>query len=395
MINFDLPENAEIKRFVEGLLMGINSVMESKGFSFEYSGVPTVGPRYVTAGLKIKDPTKVVSVLGLGEAFEHACASRCTVTLNRAVVEIGFEMPNAKPDVSVENLQPGQVGIATDNSPVMFEFSDKHPHTIVCGASGSGKSQLTRTIIASLVRKYDPGELRIGIVDPHRDYEDFYGLTHLIEIVHNQEKIDELIDKFYQEVSARADNNLRTGVRLLLVLDEAQDSTVLGDKDTPNQNMAKIRTIARQARKFNVHLLVSTQKPTHSDLPGLFDNLSNRYVGRVVDPVVGTKLTGRSGSGAHLLMGQGDFFHINDDIVRFQAGTTDSGFIKKLPHGWTPPPFMRVDKEISASVVVPEIVAEMLRPVVPKSVLSTLGPKTLSLHENFTSRIKAVIGEVL
>ncbi len=176
------------------------------------------------------------------------------------------------------------------------------------------------------------------LIDPHRDYTDFNHAAHLImPIAHEPGDIRRALAWVNQElINRKADDN-RAGRVIVVAVDEAD--LALSDR----QNLAIAQNLAKQARKFRLHLLIATQKPLHSDLPGILDNLGNRFVGLVVDAKMSATLTGQAGLAAHKLTGKGDFLHVTGPQVdRFQVAQATTADFARLPRA-----------EIAAPVVGP------------------------------------------
>ena len=93
---------------------------------------------------------------------------------------VGIEVPNDSPAIvyikniinseSYKNLKSKMtiaLGKTTSGKVYSFEL-DKMPHLLVAGATGSGKSVCINTIIASILYKAKPDEVKFILIDPKK-----------------------------------------------------------------------------------------------------------------------------------------------------------------------------------------------------------------------------------
>lgn len=223
--------------------------------------------------------------------------------------------------------EPTQVGISYDNQPVHFRFTDA-PHAMIVGTTGSGKTQLLKTILYSLLISESPDTLRLVLVDPKRELEGFDNVMHLeYPIASSLENIRQVIYGFHREYQLRREaQDFRSAQRWVLVLDEADKAVVLGDK----RSEELVRTVARDGRSYNMNLIVSTHKPTTAALGETIEYLDNQWLGRFTRAVTSGHIEG--GLNLHRLTGRGDMLHhTNGEHTRFQALLTKDEDIARLP----------------------------------------------------------------
>lgn len=293
---------------------------------------PIISAKFVSFGFVLDNPGQLTKLERIDDVIAYA--SNCQdviISRDAGTVWLQYTLPKSLwQKYTFEDLLGFGIGVSNSGAVVKFEFDESFPHCLIAGSTGSGKSILLETIISYLICNYSEDDLRIAICDPHQDLETFESITHLIEIGYNEEDMSRIILKFKQELLNRKKANLRDGTRLVLVLDEAQD--ILGTKDSGfhDENLTNLQQIAREARKYKIHLILATQKTGHMDMPKIFDSLTHRYVGKVSDAQLGSKLTGLAGTPANKLLGEGDFLQINGQVIRFQAAKVeDFSFIKK------------------------------------------------------------------
>jgi S-DNA-T family DNA segregation ATPase FtsK/SpoIIIE len=140
---------------------------------------------------------------------------------------------------------------------------------LIGGYTGSGKTNLMRSIVVQLGAKHLADEVQVALVDTKE--VDFAGpFDHMPQlfqpIARNQDEAEELIEQVEAERVRRQAAMARGRVSdwrklpdlpplLLLMIDEAADFTATPSMDTLVQ-------IARKGRAFGVSLVVSTQYPT-------------------------------------------------------------------------------------------------------------------------------------
>jgi hypothetical protein len=235
--------------------------------------------------------------------------------------------------------KPGAIGVGLGESRRQVDYTFDPPHGLVCGTTGSGKTETMRTILCGLFTTFSPNELNAVIVDPNGDYGDFTNVAHLggLPVARDPQDIDDVLTYADQELARRKGNNWRDKARLVVAVDEGEDC-LTGTRLTIAQG------IARTGRAFGVSLLVSTQKPTQKALPDLVDKLNNRWVGLVDNAGTSVVLTGQAGLECHKLTGKGDFVRVaGADQERLQVARATRGDLDALPRADIEPPVIEED----------------------------------------------------
>ena len=167
------------------------------------------------------------------------------------------------------------------------------------------------------------------IIDPHHslgsrpegEVGNFDNLEHLLlPIARTPEEIDLAFQYAYNQLAHRKANNIRGPEvqRIMVVADELSNAHVLGRRGEQNErNLLIANTLGAEARKFKINLVMGTQKPEEVD-GELFDHLNYRFVGKVSNNKLGTRILGRPGFKLADLNGQGDFFVSAERVRRFQ-----------------------------------------------------------------------------
>lgn len=315
-------------------------------------------PRYLTVGVRLYDPrhlrkamrltSEIAHVAGIGEG--SAIPPIAVVLLGgQLVYQIGlpeYILVRSRKirlwtDVYLSDLyqfeqEPDDgllVGMGLYETPVYFGFSHGTAHALVCGTSGSGKSELLTTITYQLMAHYSPEEMGIIIIDPKGDLgERFFDKQHLLcQPISEMGDIISAINYVHQEYQRRREHNLRDERRLVIVIDEADDERVLNDSPTYNQ----LLDFVRRGRSLNINVVLGVHTPDQQSLGAIGKELTNRYLGKVSTATASGQLQG--GLELHKLVGQGDFYHVTGgQHTRFQVALTDEDALEGLPVGDIP-----------------------------------------------------------
>ncbi|MBE7469624.1 MAG: hypothetical protein DPW09_17805 [Anaerolineae bacterium] len=285
------------------------------------------GARHLSLGVRLSDPTQLDRALKLAEPLAlHAGTENVLAQRDGGLVFYQFQLAQGFWEQYTRADVSGlAVGLAESRRPVLFDLDP--PHALVAGTTGSGKSETLKSILLALLTTYTPQELGVILVDPHRDYSDFANVAHLVMPIANEPgDIRQALAWANNELAHRKAEDIKEGRAIVIAVDEAD--LALADK----MNLEAAKNIAKQARKYRVHLIVSTHKPLHSDLPGILDMLINRFIGLVSDAKISATLTGHAGLQAHKLTGKGDFLHIAGAICeRFQVAMATRQDYEALP----------------------------------------------------------------
>ena len=89
------------------------------------------------------------------------------------------------------------------------------PHTLISGATNSGKSVCANAIIISLLMNYRPDEVQLIMVDLKRVEMLFYvDIPHLLcPIITEADHVGVMLEKLYKRMMDRFDIFAKTGVK--------------------------------------------------------------------------------------------------------------------------------------------------------------------------------------
>jgi hypothetical protein len=234
-------------------------------------------------GVLYPDPRPVIGLGVSGAVAEHVAAQSAALTDETASAgsrSIPLSVPLgdicAVPSAQLSSVRSLVARLGADSSPLPFEidFVKDGPHVLIAGTTGSGKSELLRSVIMSLASRYDPTDLSMLFVD----YKGGASLDKLSQLPHCVGSVSNLatievgrIVKFLNADLLRRQAILkdfsgeyreyrkqRSGLpRLLVVIDEFGGFMSDGGADRDSA----ILNIAARGRSLGVHLILATQSP--------------------------------------------------------------------------------------------------------------------------------------
>ena len=288
----------------------------------------SVTPRWIRYHVAPALGAKVATIRNLSEELALALGAP-DVRLAREGEALALEVP--RPDVEpvyllsmLRNLGrlpslTACLGLAEDGRPLLIRLpSPDVAHLLVAGTTGSGKTELMRTLILSLAFANRQSQLQIALIDPKgRGFAPFAELPHLLApMVTSIPTALALLDRLIAEMEQR-DRENRSTPRILVAVDELADLLAVGGKPVE----IALTRIAQRGREAGLHLVVGIQKPSSAALgPMLKANFPVRLVGRVGSVEDARVAAGISSCGAEKLTGHGDFLAIaGGQTTRFQA----------------------------------------------------------------------------
>jgi S-DNA-T family DNA segregation ATPase FtsK/SpoIIIE len=232
------------------------------------------------------------------------------------------------------------------------------PHILIAGQSGSGKSNVARCIVNSILSSWRvfQSNCRFIYIDPkgvefvhyknlpstahytHQTREAVDILDGLIEMM--EQRYDEFTDvtettnheiytiedysKYCHQVVGRAEDVYPYYV---VVIDELADLFAC-EEDAEK----KVLRLIQKARASGIHLIVSTQRPDAETISGTIRaNLPTKICCKVSQQIDGRVVFGDNDHGAHRLLGCGDLLYLNAERtipLRLQGAFSDPSFLK-------------------------------------------------------------------
>ncbi|WP_300384826.1 DNA translocase FtsK [Clostridium sp.] len=200
------------------------------------------------------------------------------------------------------------------------------PHTLIAGATGSGKSVCINSLIISLLYKYSPKEVRLLMVDPKVvELSVYNGIPHLlIPVVTDPKKAAAALNWAVNEMNKRyklfADSAVRNiegynalfdkGIieeklpYIVIIVDELADLMMA----CPNDVEDYICRLAQMARAAGMHLIIATQRPSVDVITGIIKaNIPSRISFAVSSGIDSRTILDQTG--AEKLLGRGDMLY--------------------------------------------------------------------------------------
>lgn len=227
------------------------------------------------------------------------------------------------------------VGIKEEDSDLLFVSpTENAPHTLIAGATGSGKSVLMQNIILSIACTNTPDQAQIVLIDPKMgvDYFAFEGLPHLGPgLIEDQETAIERLNGLLTEMDRRYTILRRNKAANIFELNRKEDPTerlpclwVIHDEfaewmltDSYNSTVSSVVSrLGTKARAAGIFLIFAAQRPDNIVMPmQLRSNLGNRLILRV-DSEGTSEIALGSEKGAERLLGRG---HMLAKLEGYQA----------------------------------------------------------------------------
>ncbi|WP_321969614.1 DNA translocase FtsK [Streptococcus pneumoniae] len=252
---------------------------------------------------------------------------------------IGIEVPNSdiatvsfrelweQSQTKAENFLEIPLGKAVNGTARAFDLS-KMPHLLVAGSTGSGKSVAVNGIIASILMKARPDQVKFMMVDPKMVELSVYNdIPHLlIPVVTNPRKASKALQKVVDEMENRYELFAKVGVRniagfnakveefnsqseykqiplpfIVVIVDELADLMMVASKEVED---AIIR-LGQKARAAGIHMILATQRPSVDVISGLIKaNVPSRVAFAVSSGTDSRTILDENG--AEKLLGRGD-----------------------------------------------------------------------------------------
>lgn len=322
-----MSATAPTRQYLEFQANRIEHVLASHKVPVRVHG-GSVTPRWIRFLLTPGLGARVATVRNLSEELALALGAQ-DVRVARDGNQLAVEMP--RPDVEPVRLLPlmrslpglgpltACLGITDDGRPLLLRLpSPDVAHVLVAGTTGSGKTELIRSIILSLAIANRQSKLQIVLVDPKaRGFAPLAGLPHVLgDVVTTPPEAIERLQFLVAEMERRDAEGI-SSPHVLIAVDELLDLLAVGGKGVEGP----LTRIAQRGREAGMHLLAGVQKPAASAMGSMLKaNFPVRLVGRVGSSEDARVAAGIGGSGAEKLLGRGDFVVVaSGNVTRFQA----------------------------------------------------------------------------
>ncbi len=340
-----------------------------------------VGPTVSRFELELGPGVKVAKVTSLHKDIAYAMATPDVRILAPIPGKqaIGVEVPNVRRQmITVGDLLFSEEAANADHPldatlgrditgrTVMINLT-KMPHLLVAGQTGSGKSSFLNSMLASILMRSTPEQVRMILVDPKRvELTQYERLPHLLtEVVTDPKKAANALSWAVREMERRYDLLSEVGVRDLNGYNKAVDEGRLqpklafeGDTPTEYQRLSYILVvldeladlmmvaareveesicrIAQKARAVGIHLVIATQRPSTNVITGLIKANVPARLAFAVSSLTDSRVI-LDQPGAERLVGKGDGL-LNDGTtstpVRFQGAWVSEEEVTAIVEQW-------------------------------------------------------------
>lgn len=339
----------------------IERTLESFGIMARVAEV-NKGPAVTQYALEVALGTKLSRITALANDLALALAAPTGQIRIEAPIPgkslVGIEVPNRSLEfVTLKKMLASEVmkkatskltvalGLDVSGRPTVANIA-RMPHVLIAGTTGSGKTVLLNSFIATLLFRTTPEEVKLLLVDPKRvELIQYNGVPHLLTpVITEPEKVISALKWAIEEMERRYRLFAEVGVRnidaynelsgfsalpyIVIIVDELADVMFF----SPVEVEDTICRIAQMARATGIHLVVSTQRPSVDVLTGLIKANIPCRISFAVSSMVDSRVI-IDQPGAEKLLGRGDMLYIPPDQAkptRIQGAYVSEPEIKNL-----------------------------------------------------------------
>ena len=351
------------KKAVADTAAKLQKTLYSFGVSAKVENV-SIGPAITRYELKPAEGVRVSRIANLADDIALNLAAE-TIRIEAPIPgkhAVGIEVPNAENEVvhlrdiidtpefeEHKSKLAFALGKDVGGKEIITDIA-KMPHVMIAGATGSGKSVCINTLIASIIYKAKPSEVKLVMVDPKVvELSVYNGIPHLlIPVVTDPRKAAGALAWAVQEMENRYATFASKGVRdlkgyneavdkkdgigklphIVIIIDELADLMMVAKKDVEDA----ICRLAQKARAAGMHLVIATQRPSVDVITGLIKaNIPSRIAFAVSSQVDSRTILDMVG--AEKLLGKGDMLFYPAGApkpTRIQGAFISDGEVEKI-----------------------------------------------------------------
>ncbi len=354
----ELEENKDkIVTTLENFQIGIQGIQATIGPTVTlYEIVPNPGVKI--SKIKNLEDDIALSLAALGIRIIAPIPGKGTIGIevpnkNRELVPARAVLGTEKFMKSDKDL-PIALGKTISNEVFVADLA-KMPHLLMAGATGQGKSVGLNMILASLIYKKHPSQLKFVLVDPKKVELTLFNKIerHFLAklpgseeaIITDTKKVINTLNSLCIEMDNRYTLLKEAGCRnlkeynakfiarklnpqnghyfmpyIVLVIDELADLMMTAGKEIE----APIARLAQLARAIGIHLVVATQRPSVNVITGVIKaNFPARLSFRVTSKIDSRTIL--DAGGADQLIGMGDMLlSVGSEMTRIQCAFLDT-----------------------------------------------------------------------
>ena len=343
---FNLQERSEL---LEKVFSDFN--IQIKVVNVKLGPVVTLYEILPAAGIKIN------SIINLADDISRSMGVGATrISQIFGTQYLGVEVPNEQREsVTIkELLSDNNFKSTTHKIPICIgkdisgniEVIDlsKTPHLLVAGTTGSGKSVFINTLLASLLYKFSPKQLKLILIDPKMlELSVYNDIAHLLTPVVTEPKKAIIALKWVcKEMERRYSLMNEEGTRslegynqqsseplpyIIVFIDEMADLMMTAGKEVEHY----VQRLAQMARACGIHVVMATQRPSVDIITGSIKaNFPSRISFQVASKYDSRTILGEIG--AEQLLGNGDMLMSKNgsSLVRYQSAFISDKEVNKL-----------------------------------------------------------------
>jgi S-DNA-T family DNA segregation ATPase FtsK/SpoIIIE len=295
---------AQDKRTLEETARDLEDTLVQHGVDARLTRI-VPGPTVTRYEIELAPGVKVAKVTGLAHDIAYALATpdvrilapipgRSAIGVevpnrHRRLVTLGDILRSPEAEEAAHPLTVG-LGMSISGQPVMLHLAEL-PHVLIAGATGAGKSSCINALVASILVRTTPDQVRLILVDPKRvELGQYNDVPHLLtRVITNPKKAADALQWVVREMDARYDLLADAEVRdvdgyhekydagaldpehferfpfIVVVIDELNDLMMVAGRAVEE---AVVR-IAQMARAVGIHLVIATQRPSVDVITGV------------------------------------------------------------------------------------------------------------------------------
>ena len=351
------------KKAVTETATKLQKTLYSFGVSAKVENV-SVGPAITRYELKPAEGVRVSKIANLADDIALNLKAE-SIRIEAPIPgkqAVGIEIPNTENEtvhlrdilesddfVSAKSKLAVGLGKDVSGKAVVTDIA-KMPHVLVAGSTGSGKSVCINTLIASIIYKAKPSEVKLVMVDPKIvELSVYNGIPHLlIPVVTDPKKAAGALAWAVQEMENRYASFAAKGARniqgynealseeegagklphIVIIIDELADLMMVAKNDVEDA----ICRLAQKARAAGMHLVIATQRPSVDVITGLIKaNIPSRIAFAVSSQIDSRTILDMAG--AEKLLGKGDMLFYPTGVpkpVRIQGAFVSDKEVEKI-----------------------------------------------------------------
>lgn len=283
----------------------------------------------------------IIPQIGDSAYFGIEIPNKITATVSFKEIISSPEYVNAKGEILLA------LGKTADGK-ILIDDLGAMPHALVAGTTGSGKSVCLNVILASILYRYSPEELKLVLIDLKTvEMAPYAGLPHMLfnnplsdvtEINNALKWIrEETMRRFgvFKKINCRNLKEYNATMakedklpRIVIIIDEA--SELMTDPKSGKSMDSNLCSLARMARAAGVHLIFATQNPVKEVITNeIQNNLNTKIAFKVGD--YNHSMVIFKAKGAETLLGRGDMYiKKGTDMQRAQCAYIDTKEIEDM-----------------------------------------------------------------